>query len=180
MPLPYNLLLVQVLGFLTVSYSFANAAIVPSSLSAFPNVVPSTKLNVSTYLNDTTHCLLPVPYVVPVSLETCQPALRRTLLAPEVDYLRLYEHNMSPIMIIGGTGCFVSLDRQGRGGNIVITKRTVVAYALQVLQLCQNFGHGGWAHIDMNDDWIVIVSGDRANGEPGVGRDGLSLDLRAR
>lgn len=173
MHLSYNLLFVQVFGFLPLS---VNATIVPSSLSAISDVAPSTKLNVSTFLNATTHCLLPVPPVVPVGLEICRPVLRRILLAPDADYIGLYIHRMGAILITGGPGCFVRLDRGGPGGEIAISKRTIVVYAWQVLLVCQNFDHGGWAHIDGTHDWIVIVSGDLENGEPSIGRGDLSLE----
>lgn len=176
MPLPYSLLLLQVLGFLTVSCSSANAAIVPSSLSAISDVAPLIKLNLSTSLNATIRCVLPDPSVLPVSLEVCQSVLHRALSLSDADLIRHYIHNANAFRMISGIGCSVSLDRRRTGGEIAISKRRVVTYAQHVLVLCQNFGHGGWVQIDGNEEWIVIVSGEMENGEPGVGGDGLLLE----
>lgn len=44
-------------------------------------------------------------------------------------------------------------------GEIAISKRRIVDYAGRVLLLCDNYGQGGWTHIDGNEDWVVIVSG---------------------
>lgn len=65
----------------------------------------------------------------------------------------------------------------------MLSKKRIVEYALQVLLLCQNFGQGGWTHIDGNEEWIVIVSGRletrmMANETDGVGGDGPSFESR--
>ena len=177
MHLSYNLLFVQVFGFLPLT---VNATFGPSSLSAISDVAPSTKLNVSTFLNATTRCVLPVPPVIPVSLKACESALRWLLSVPDVDYIRPYRHNVNAVMITYALGCFVGLDRARKGGEIALSKRMIVGYAERVLVLCQNFGQGGWAHIDGNDEWIVVVSGDPPGVESGIGSAGLSLESRAR
>lgn len=103
--------------------------------------------------------MLPVPPLVPIDLPTCRPALRRILSVPDTEYVHLYEHTVVAIMLVARDGCFISMDKHGRGGYIVISKKSIATYALQVLLLCQDFGQGGWTHIDGNDDWIVDVSG---------------------
>lgn len=185
MPLSYKLSLVQVLVFLPSFHALSNAAIIPSSFPAVPNIVPSAKLNVSTYLNDTTRCVLPIPPLFPVSPPTCAAALIRILSAPDVDLIRRYRHDVYPIIIIAGLGCFISLDKPARGGAIEISLRSIANYAQQVLILCQSFGQGGWTYIHRNPDWIVIVTGEPpsaslSNKEAGVGGDGLSLESRER
>ena len=157
-----TLLFIQ--GFITlVFYHFvANAVSVPSRVPATFDISPpfhNSDSNSSTRLSGITRCVVPEPPLIPVGLRSCQPAIRRLLLAPDAEVLHRYRHYASLIGIVDVYGCVISLDRRTRQGDLLITKRRIADYARQVLLLCEGFGQGGWTHIDGDEDWIVIVSG---------------------
>ena len=177
-------------GFLTLLLSrfFAITVAIPSRGYAISDVSHSLHghINRSSLLNATTRCVLPDPLFIPVSLQSCQPGLRRLLIAPDAEVPRLYAFQGAPLKIIDSPGCVISLDKRRVWGEIWISTRRIEGYALQVLVLCDYFGQGGWTHIDGNEDWIVIVSGGEEKGillgnkTVDVGIDRLSRELRAR
>ena len=127
-------------GFLSLLFShfFAHAAIIPPTFSANSIVSPSFQsldLNRSTLLNATTRCVLPVPEIHPVSLESCQPAFLRFLTSPDAEVIHRYTHFTYPIVIIAEFGCVVSLDKRTVRGEVLLSKRRILEYALQVLLL---------------------------------------------
>lgn len=163
----YDVLFIQGFISLLLSYSFTNAAIILSNLSALSDVSPSIhrlNYNSSTTLNGTTRCVLPVLPLAPVNIEACQPTFQWLLRAQDADIPRLYLPGTTPITITHSAGCAISLDKRGLRGGLSISKRMIVDYARQVLLLCEDFGQGGWMHVDGNEDWIVIVSGRRETG----------------
>lgn len=162
MSYPYNLLFIQLFVSLLLSHLFANAATIPTNSAAISDVSPSLHspdFNSSAIFNGATRCVLPVPPLVPVNLEICQPTFYRLLSAPDAGVPSLYHSGGGPFRIIYSNGCAISLDKQNRRGDIAISNRIIVDYARQVLLYCAHFGQGGWTRIDGSEDWIVIVSG---------------------
>lgn len=167
--------------FLHFSFLFSSAATLPPSTSN-PDIPPTLSLptNLTTNLtapNGEIRCVLPYPHATdPVNLRTCQPTIDRLLSYSFADTPRTYrfpEEGRKRLIEITQTVCVISLDRQSRYGEIIISLSQIVQSVVRTLTFCSRHGEGGWQFLDPpSEDWIVIVQGNRALEEVGSGGNG--------
>ena len=98
-----NLLFILRSNSVLLSCLFANAAVIPPSLSILPAISPITHslgANTSTLRNPNARCVLPLLPSVPVSLEACQSAFRGLLASRSADFVIRYYHDVASIQIV--------------------------------------------------------------------------------
>lgn len=143
-----------------------SAALVLSTFdhSAAPSTASTSMLSVTAAMNTTREytpsCVLPESApVAPVSFEVCIHVFEMLLNAPDTDFRKPYERLRNRAIPISGWPCAIELDKESRGGELVITKRQIVGEVTRILRWCQLFGEGGWVQVEQDPQWIVIVSG---------------------
>ena len=121
----------------------------------------SSSLLLNSTQNSITRCQIPTPGALtrPVNLARCQIIFSNLLNYERADSPSTYvQHNRDPI-IISQFPCAISLDFRHNMGIIKISNQRIVAEVSQILNLCRQYGDGGWAWLQDHPQWIIIVDG---------------------
>ena len=79
---------------------------------------------------------------------------------PDVDTPYEYTRGLDRAKKLTHAPCAIRLDRHNKEGRrIVISFRQIVESAARTLHLCEQYGQGGWEHVQGHEHWIIAVEG---------------------
>ena len=152
--------LCSILLFGLVMSRHSSAAVITPPLTR-TNGTPAIDNRKLVNLASRTHCIIEaIGPRVPVSSEHCGRALRFLFSRSDIDIERTYSRVVSKPIRLTWPPCVIGMDRRYDGhSKLQISPRQVIMSVISTLELCQEYGQGGWQYIEWDPDWIVFVEG---------------------
>lgn len=141
--------------------SLPSSAAVITPPSTHTNGTPALGNGKLLNLASRTHCIIEaIGPQVPVSGQHCANALGSLLSRRDIDIERTYSRIVSKPIKLTWPPCVIGMDRRYDGhSNLRISPRQVIMSVVSTLELCQEYGQGGWQYIEWDPEWIVFVEG---------------------
>ena len=112
-------------------------------------------------LSSGTHCIIEaIGPLVPVSGQHCARQIASLFSRRDIDVEHTYSRIVSKPIRLTWPPCVIGMDRRYEGRhNLRISIRQIIMSVASTLELCQQYGQGGWQYVEWDPDWIIFVEG---------------------